>query len=70
MALGGSALVMRDMDAATAAFAETVRFNPQQVQAWSMLVRIPAALGDTATARARLTEALAANPGDPGLEAL
>ncbi|MCR9088093.1 MAG: hypothetical protein NXH97_15265 [Rhodobacteraceae bacterium] len=70
MAIGGGALVMRNMDAATAAFAEAVRLDPQQVQAWSMLVRIAAALGDEATARARLSEAQAANPGDPSLEAL
>ena len=70
MAIGGGALVMRNMDAATAAFAEAVRLDPQQVQAWSMLVRIAAALGDQATARARLSEAQAAIPGDPTLEAL
>ncbi|MEM8957007.1 MAG: multiheme c-type cytochrome [Pseudomonadota bacterium] len=70
MAIGGGALVMRNTDAASAAFAEAVRLDPQQVQAWSMLVRIAAALGDEATARARLAEARAANPDDPTLAAL
>ncbi len=65
LALGGLALTMRNVQAATAAFSEAVRLDPQQVQAWGMLARIREAVGDKAGAEATLREGLAANPGDP-----
>jgi len=64
MAMGGMALVLRNPDAASAAFREAVRLDPQRVEAWSMVVRILAATGDPDGARAALGEALAANPED------
>jgi hypothetical protein len=70
MALGGAALVMRDVPSAEAAFAEAVRLDPQLVQAWGMMARIHAAMGDPVAALEALEAGLAANPGDPELEAL
>lgn len=36
------ALTMRNLPAAEGAFREAVRLNPQQIEAWGMLVRIAA----------------------------
>ncbi len=68
--IGGAALTMRDWEGALAGFREAVTLDPQRVDAWSMLVRIDAALERPDRARATLAEALAANPGDPALEEL
>jgi len=62
LVLGGSALVMRNLPAAQAAFREAVTQDPQLENAWSMLVRIRLANGDVAGARAVLVEAREANP--------
>jgi cytochrome c-type biogenesis protein CcmH/NrfG len=70
LALGGAALATRNFRAAEAAFREAVRLDPQRVEAWSMIVRIGAALGDPDGARAALDEALRANPSDAGLQDL
>lgn len=70
MQLGGIALVTRNFPGALSAFSEAVRMDPQMVQAWSMVVRINAALNETEAAKAALQEALAANPGDPLLLSL
>ena len=61
MAIGGAALVLRNPQAARGAFREAVRLDPQSVDAWNMIIRIHAALGDRDGARAALDEAIAAN---------
>ena len=66
--LGGLALTMRNPDAAAGAFREVVEMDPQQVDAWVMLVRIAAAVTGPDAAREVVSEALAANPGDARLE--
>ena len=70
IALGGAALVMRNFDAVEAAFRETVRMDPQQVDAWRMIVRIRAARGDVAGARNALAQARSLNPADARLDEL
>ena len=68
--IGGMALTMRDWEGALAAFREAVTLDPQLVDAWSMLVRIDAALERPDRARATLAEALAANPDNAALAEL
>lgn len=63
-ALGGTWLVMNNTRGAEQAFQEAVRLDPQMISAWSILVRIRAALGDAVGARRILEQAIAANPGD------
>ncbi|WP_269583456.1 multiheme c-type cytochrome [Roseibium sp. Sym1] len=68
LVLGGTALVMRNAQAAVAAFEEVTRLDPQMVNAWVMQVRIKLAIRDIAGAQLSLQKALLANPGDPTLE--
>jgi hypothetical protein len=68
--LGGIALTLRNFPAAEQAFLETVRQDPQLVDAWVMLVRIRAAFEDSAGARAILKEAMASNPSSELLNSL
>jgi len=68
LALGGTALIMRNVQAAIAAFEEVTRLDPQLVDAWVMQVRIRLAVRDMAGAQLALQKALLANPGDPVLE--
>ena len=70
MSLGGAALVLRNPQAAEQAFRETVRLDPQRVQAWTMIARILAATGDPDGARAALDDALVANPSSEVLQSL
>ena len=70
MAIGGAALVLRNPRAAEQAFRETVRLDPQRVEAWSMVIRILAATGDLDGARTALDNALAANPSSEVLQTL
>ncbi|SFC09736.1 multiheme c-type cytochrome [Tropicimonas isoalkanivorans] len=70
LVLGGIALTTRNLQAALTAFRESVRMDPQMVQAWAMIVRIEAAAGRMDAARETLEDALRVNPGDPNLEAL
>lgn len=70
MAIGGTALVLRNPAAAISAFTEVIRLDPQLVQAWSFLVRLHLSQRDLASAEFALQKGLAANPGDPNLEAL
>lgn len=67
LVLGGTALVMRNAQAAIAAFEEVTRLDPQLVDAWVMQVRIRLAVRDMAGAQLALQKALVANPGDPVL---
>ncbi len=70
MAIGGAALVLRNPRAAENAFRETVRLDPQRVEAWAMIVRILAATGDLDGARVALDDALVANPSSEVLRSL
>ncbi len=70
MAIGGAALVIRNVRAAEQAFREAVRLDPQQINAWNMIIRIKAATGDRNGAAKAAEEALAVNPGDPALQAI
>lgn len=67
MVLGGTALGMRNMRAAAAAFREAVMLDPQLVPAWMMIVRIHQAGRNGSAARQALEEALAVNPDNPDL---
>ena len=60
--IGGAALTMRNWQVALQAFGEAVTLDPQQEAAWSMIVRLNAALGDTAAAAEAHAAAMAANP--------
>lgn len=68
--LGGVGLTMRNMPAALSAFSEAVDLDPQREEAWSIIVRIYAALGDMAAARDAVDAALVANPESVALRVL
>lgn len=68
--LGGLALTLRNMPAATTAFRETVLMDPQRIDAWVMLARISAATQGAEATRAVLEEAIAVNPGNEMLSGL
>ena len=70
MALGGTALVVRNPAAAERAFREAVRQDPQLVQAWRMIVRIRAAMGDREGAKGAIDEALKLNPDSQVMKSL
>ncbi len=65
--IGGAALQARNFSLALRAFEQAVRLDPQLVEAWSMVVRLHAAMNDAAAARDALARARAANPGNEGL---
>lgn len=65
--IGGAALQARQFPLAVRAFTRAVTLDPQIVAAWSMLIRLHAALGDTGAAQDALASALAANPANPEL---
>jgi hypothetical protein len=65
--IAGAALTTRDWTFAVRAFREAVSLDPQLVEAWVMIARIEAALGDAAAARRTIGAALKANPDDPAL---
>ncbi len=67
MVMGGMALTTRSYAAAQAAFRETVRLDPQRVEAWSILIRLTHATEGLDAARAVLRDALRRVPDDPGL---
>ena len=62
VALGGRALVMRDLRSADSAFREAVALDPQLEDAWTMIVRIRDAIGDRQGALKALKEGLEVNP--------
>ena len=62
MAIGGLALTMRNIPAAINAFDQAVSMDPQLVQAWVMLTRIHAAVGQMDKVKQTLERAIAANP--------
>jgi hypothetical protein len=67
LVLGGTALSLRNLPAAEAAFAEVTRLDPQQAEAWIMRVRLAAAARGPEAAREVLAEALARLPENPTL---
>lgn len=67
MALGGAALAMRNVAAATNAFSEVTELDPQLVQAWMMLAQLHWSQGNMSTTETTLQKGLAANPEDPNL---
>jgi predicted CXXCH cytochrome family protein len=60
--IGGAALQMRNWPMAEQAFLEAADMDPQLDEAWAMVVRIQAALGQADAATATLQRALAVNP--------
>ncbi len=68
--LGGTALTMRNIQSATAAFREVVRLDPQREDAWVMLVRIADATQGPQAAMAIVNEALSFVPGSDQLNAM
>ncbi|MGI9354536.1 MAG: tetratricopeptide repeat protein [Rhizobiaceae bacterium] len=70
LVIGGTALTSRNWRAAEAAVKEAVELDPQQQDAWSMVVRIQEALGDRQTARQSLDRAIKFNPNSPLLQQL
>lgn len=67
MVLGGIGLTTRNIPAALAAFSEATRLDPQRLDAWEMQIRILDATGDRDGVIRTVAQALAVNPGDPGL---
>jgi predicted CXXCH cytochrome family protein len=70
LVLGGAALVLRNPKAADRAFREAVRQDPQLVNAWRMIIRIRAALGDRKGATEATDKALKLNPENQALHAM
>ncbi|SLN09507.1 Doubled CXXCH motif (Paired_CXXCH_1) [Roseovarius litorisediminis] len=68
--IAGVGLATRQFDAALAAFQEVVTQDPQYVAAWTMMVRIHAALGDRNAALGVVDSAIKANPSDVSLSLL
>jgi predicted CXXCH cytochrome family protein len=68
--IGGAALTMRNFELALAAFRRAVSLDPQLVDAWSVVVRLQAAMGDQDGAAQSLARALRANPQNLTLQAL
>lgn len=60
--IGGAALTTRNFKRALGAFREAVALDPQLVDAWTMVIRLQAALGDSEGAQISLEQAIAANP--------
>ncbi|WP_254054573.1 multiheme c-type cytochrome [Roseovarius sp. EL26] len=70
LVLGGMALTMRNAAAATQAFGEVVRLDPQRAEAWPMLVRLAHISGGVNDALAIVEEALTYLPDDPTLRGM
>jgi predicted CXXCH cytochrome family protein len=68
MVIGGVALTLRNLPAASGAFQRAVEMDPQLVDAWLMLARIHAATGDLEKVRSILEKGVANNPDDPVLQ--
>ncbi|GGH37459.1 Cytochrome c7 [Cribrihabitans marinus] len=68
--MAGVALTLRNFPAAEGAFRDVVRLDPQQVDAWMMLVRLAAARGGPQAARPVVRDALAANPDHTVLQGM
>jgi predicted CXXCH cytochrome family protein len=64
MVIGGVALTKRNIPAAISAFSQAVDMDPQLIQAWIMLARIHAAVGQTIEVKKTLEKAMEANPNN------
>ena len=64
IAIGGTALVLRNLPAAEQAFGEAARLDPQRADAWMMVARLLVQRDALDEARATLEQAVAANPSD------
>lgn len=62
MAIGGTALTVRNLRAAERAFGEAASMDPQLVDAWMMVARLQARRGALDEARRALERGVAANP--------
>jgi tetratricopeptide (TPR) repeat protein len=67
MVIGGVALSRRNIPAAIHAFSQALELDPQLIQAWVMLARIKAAVGQKSAAKQILSKAVKANPGNKEL---
>ena len=70
MVLAGIGLTLRQMEPALQAFGEAVELDPQLEQAWVMIIRIHAAMGNTQAARESADRAVSANPDSVDLNLL
>ncbi len=70
MVIGGVALTTRNIPAALNAFNRATEMDPQLVQAWIMLARIQAAIGQTDEVKKTLSEAITVNPDNNELQEL
>ncbi|MCG7927156.1 MAG: tetratricopeptide repeat protein [Candidatus Thiodiazotropha taylori] len=70
MVLGGVALTKRNIPAAISAFSQAVEMDSQLIQAWVMLARIQAAVGQTSESKQTLRKAVKANPDNKELQQL
>ncbi len=70
MVIAGTALVFRDYRVVEHVFSETVRIDPQRIEAWAKIARLRAARSDLDGARKALLEGIAAYPNAPNLRKL
>lgn len=70
LAIGGSALVVRNLRAAEQAFRKAVEFDPQRSEAWAMIAQLRVALGDVAGAWEALDDAIEADPSNEQIRTL
>jgi predicted CXXCH cytochrome family protein len=70
MVLGGMALVLRNPRVAEQAFLEAAQQDPQLVDAWRMVARIRAAMGDAKGARQAVEDGISKNPQSDVLRSL
>ena len=68
MVIGGVALTTRNITAAISAFNQAVEMDPQLIQAWVMLARIQAAVGQNDDAKVTLRKAIKVNPNNEELQ--
>ena len=64
LAIGGTALALRNLQAAEQSFGEAARMDPQRADAWMMVARLQVQRDALDEARATLEQAVAANPSD------
>ena len=70
MVIGGTGLVLRNLQGALQAFREAVLLDPQLVQAWRMIITIQIADGNRTGAKKSLEEALKHNPHSTLLQSI